>query len=165
MAIMEKQEINVNGAAITVDAAILDFNENTLPAYLQKEGGWYAYYGSVLANAEFEEQLASMKADEKYDSLFWTLKSEGSGSDKYCESRAKSSADVVLAKETVIKAKRTVTLLKTFLKAMDKNHDNAQSTGHNLRKELDKLGQAGERFGGASDEDRLGEFFHKRDML
>jgi hypothetical protein len=39
----------------------------------------------------------------------------------------------------VIEKKSAVGFLKMYLKAWDKNHDNAQNRGHTLRKELDKL--------------------------
>lgn len=164
MTIYDKQEITVMGKKYILDPEILKFSDQTLSDYIQGEAGWYAYYGFILANAEAEEQWASAKADEKYDTLFWTYKSEGLGSDKFCESKAKSMAEVVEARQAAIAAKRNVTMLKTFLKALDKNHDNAQSTGHNLRKEMDKLGRdiKGERFDMATDyESKLQEILNK----
>lgn len=167
MSSLLRQEITVMGQKVTIDPSVLNFNESSLPLYLQKEAGHYAYYGAMLANAEAEEQYAAVKAEERFDTLFWMYKQDGQGSDKFCECRARSNSEVIEAKEKQITAKRNVTLLKMFLKAFDKNHDNAQSTGHNLRKEMDKLGHANERFGtpGMGDSERIEEFFRKKDEL
>ena len=137
--INEKQEITVMGEKVVIDPDILQFNQNTLPDYLIKEAGYYAYYGAKLADAEAQEQYAAQDADNKSDTLFWLYKSEGQGSDKYCECKSKTAAEVQEAREKCIALKRNVTMLRLFLRAMDKNHDNAQSMGHNLRKELDKM--------------------------
>jgi hypothetical protein len=49
--------------------------------------------------------------------------------------------DVVAAKLKVNEAYLTVQLLKQHLRSWDKNHENAQSVGHFLRKEMEKMGK------------------------
>lgn len=156
----DKQEIHVLGESVTIDTAVFDFNDQTLPNYLQKEAGHYAYYGAMLANAEAEEQWALVQYEQLFDTTYIEAKNNGMGSDKFCESWARSRAEVVDLRQKQIAAKRNVSLLKTFLRAFDKNHDNAQSTGHNLRKEMDKLGQSGERLF-VSDEEKINEMFRE----
>jgi hypothetical protein len=103
----------------------MEFNEANLMNYLQKEGPQCDYLLSKLAEMEAEyERLYSLK--------FVEFKDEG-GTEKYVEARCKS--DPVLSSYVYATKK-----LKGHLKAWDINHDNAQAFGHNLRKELEKLG-------------------------
>ena len=75
-----------------------------------------------------------------YHAKFAKLKEEG-GSDKLVEAKVKSDPDVVEARSHCAVARHKVRILQQHLRAWDKNHDNSQSRGHMIRKELDKLHQ------------------------
>jgi hypothetical protein len=136
---MIKKELLVVGEDdVILDPENLHFTEATLSDYLKKEGGWYDNFGAYLAKAEREFQEADSYYDNIYNLKFYEYKSEG-GSDKMAEARAKIDADVQKADKQRMDAKYTVSRLKYHLRAWDKNHDNAQSMGHTLRRELTHL--------------------------
>lgn len=138
--ISQKITVMVKGQQVELDPANLNFSEATLSEYLEHEGGWYDYYASKLAEAEHTLQLLEIKEDETYGDKFTYWKEEQAcGSDKLAENKTKSDPDVVNIKQEVADAKRIVRLLQLHLRAWDKNHDNVQSKGHFLRKEMDKL--------------------------
>jgi len=130
--------IKVAGQDIVIDPKKLTFSEVTLTKYTEEEGVWYNYFGQRLADADAEWQLFSSKHDNLSAEKFVQFKSEG-GSDKYNEARVKSDCDVQAAKESEIAARHKVKVLQGHLRAWDKCHENAQSRGHMLRKEIDKL--------------------------
>lgn len=122
---MSVEVIKVGSVEIYVDRSLMEFNEANLMNYLQKEGPQCDYLLNKLAEMEAEyERLYSLK--------FVEFKDEG-GTEKYVEARCKS--DPVLSSYVY-----AIKKLKGHLKAWDINHDNAQAFGHNLRKELEKLG-------------------------
>lgn len=133
-----KEELMIDGEKVVIDPQNLVFNETNLTTYITKEGGFYDNFGGYLARAERILHIKEIKAEEVYSDVFATFKDKG-GSDKLCEARAKASDAYQKAKEEVIEVKYLVTRLKNHLRAWDKNHDNAQSLGHFLRKEMDKL--------------------------
>lgn len=130
--------IEVGDDSVHLDPANMLFNETNLTEYLQKEGGYYNNFGEYLARAEFVLQRRETDYDSLYGEKFKNYKDEG-GSDKYAEARTESDTDVTEAKERVVEARFKVRLLQNHLRAWDKNHENAQSLGHYLRKEMDKL--------------------------
>jgi hypothetical protein len=121
---MAEERIVAGGIEVFIDSKLLDFNESNLNAYLQKEGPQCAYLQAKLA--EFESMY-----DKKYNLLFIEYKDEG-GTEKYVEARCKSHPDLA---ELTLAIKK----LKGHLKAWDMNHSNAQSFGHNIRREMEKL--------------------------
>lgn len=129
---MGKEEVDLNQNN-------LNFDETTLTNYLQKEGGFYNNFGANLAKAEFILQRRQLELDALYGKKFKEYKDTEGGSDKLNEMKTDSDPDVIEAREKVIGANYRVNLLKQHLKAWDKNHENAQSMGHFLRKEMDKL--------------------------
>lgn len=131
--------IEVGNDTVHLNPDNLKFNEATLTNYLQKEGGFYNNFGAMLARAEYLLQHAELAWESLYGQKFRDYKDEG-GSDKYAEARTESDEDVVDAKKKVVEARLRVRLLTQHLRAWDKNHENAQSLGHFLRKEMDKLG-------------------------
>jgi len=131
-------KVMVNDKEVILDEKNLHFNEAILSEYLQKEGSWYNYFGAQLASAERELQDKDLKYDEIYSEKFVDYKEQG-GSDKFAESKTKCDKDVINAKKEVYDVKEKVRLLQQHLRAWDKNHENAQSFGHMLRKEMDKL--------------------------
>lgn len=135
---IEKEEILVGSDKVILDPKNLNFNETNLNEYIIKEGSYYDNFGGYLARAERNLQICELNADEIYSERFSHFKQEG-GSDKLCESRAKADSKYIDAKKEVVETKYLVNRLKNHLRAWDKNHDNAQSLGHMLRKEMDKL--------------------------
>lgn len=138
MSLSEKITVTVCGEKVALDPANLEFNEVNLSAYMQKEGGWYNYFGAALANAEAQEQQAITAYDLQYNLLFCQFKDEGA-SDKLAESKAKSNTAVTNLKKNCIVCKLRVNLIRNHVKAWDKNHENAQSMGYIISKEMDKL--------------------------
>ena len=131
-------KVRVAGRDVFIDPENLKFNEATLNQYMEKEGALYNFYGQVLADAQAQAQVAKLDHDVTFAEKFKEFKA--GASDKLAESAAKCDPDVVKAYKKVIAAQRIVELLKNHLRAWDKNHDNAQSLGHMIRKEMDKLG-------------------------
>lgn len=149
----EKQTIIVDGQRVDIDRGLLHFNELTLGEYIEKEGGYIDYFGAKLSEAERE--LANIDSETErlnveYDTLFSRkfadYKLANGGSDTLVEAKIKADLEVDEAKKKVLESKRSaieakyrVRLLTQHLRAWDKNHENAQSRGHFLRKEMDKL--------------------------
>ncbi len=131
--------LNIGGQEVILDPANLKFDDRTLTSYLMQEGGWYNYFGEQLANAEREYAEREAFHDQLYALKFYQYKCDG-GTEKMCESRTKIDPDVKKAHEEVRDAKLRVNLIKNHLKAWDKNHENAQSVGHTLRREMSRLG-------------------------
>jgi hypothetical protein len=134
-----KSIVKVAGREIFLDPDKLNFNEATLNDYMEKEGALYNYYGQVLADAQAQCQLAKLEYEVVYSEKFRDAKLNG-GTEKLSEASAKADEAVIKANKRVIFSQRTVEMLKNHLRAWDKNHDNAQSLGHMIRKEMDKLG-------------------------
>lgn len=123
---------------VVVDPAKLFFDEDSLSHYIQTEGGHYDNFGSYLSLAEKNLQNKELHYEKVFSERFVEAKENGS-SDKLAEAKAKCDPVVVLIKEQITEARYVVNRLKNHLKAWDKNHDNAQSLGHMLRKQMDKL--------------------------
>ena len=132
------EKLVVGGQTVTINPENLRFNEATLNQYIQTEAGYYDNFGAFLALAEKHLQRDEMLAEKLYSERFAEAKDNGA-SDKKAEAMAKADQDVVEMKERIIESKYKVNRLKRHLYAWDKNHDNAQSLGHMLRKEMDKL--------------------------
>jgi len=135
---IEKETLNIAGSEIVLDPDHLKFDETTLTHYIQTEGGYYDNFGAFLALAEKVQHLREIEYDQIYTERFVEAKENG-GSDKLAEAKSKSDLDVVEAKKLVVEAKYKVKRLQQHLRAWDRNHDNAQSLGHMIRKEMDKL--------------------------
>lgn len=136
MAKVEKLEFE--GYTVVLDPNNLRFDEATLGIYIQHEAGYYDNFGSFLALAERNQQNKDTLYERTYYERFTEAKESG-GSDRLAEAKAKSDPTVVALKQDAIEAKFIVNRLKQHLKAWDKNHDNAQSLGHMIRKQMDKL--------------------------
>lgn len=138
MAEHELKVINLGGKEVKLDPKNLEFNEHTLSEYMEKEAGWYDYFGAKLADAEYLMQRAELEYDVIYSERFKENKDKGC-SDKLAEANAKADPDVEEARLAAHAAKHKVKLLQGHLRAWDRAHENAQSRGHFLRKEMDKL--------------------------
>jgi hypothetical protein len=119
------EELKAGGIEVHVDHTLMLFNESNLNEYLQKEGPQCDYLLSKLAEIEADFEV-------KYSLRFVEYKDEG-GTEKYVEARCKANPELAIYTMVIKK-------LKNHLKAWDINHQNAQAFGHNLRKELEKLG-------------------------
>ena len=133
-----KEKITFAGFEVVVDTANLKFDEMTLSDYIQKESAYYDNFGGYLALAERSLHAKEVVLEKLYHERFVEAKEMG-GSDKLAEAKSKSDPDVNKLKSDIVEAKYVVARLKQHLRAWDKNHDNAQSLGHNLRKQMDKL--------------------------
>lgn len=134
----KKRVIKVVGEDVVIDPGRLKFNEATLNRFIEEEAGWYDYYGQRLAEAEGELQFREYKWEVKFAEKFAAFKEAG-GSDRLAEAQAKADVEVAASREAVIAAKQRVKILQQHLRSWDKCHENAQSRGHFLRKEIDKL--------------------------
>lgn len=138
---------------VEINPENLRFDENTLNVYIQRESGFYDNYGASLALAERHLQNKEVAHEKLYCERFVEAKELGS-SDKLAEAKAKADVDVNLLREAIVEARYVVNRLKNHLKAWDKSHDNAQSMGHMLRKQMDKLNS-----------DIMGKYFdHNREV-
>jgi hypothetical protein len=134
----EKIIVTVNNREVILDPENMKFNEFTLSEYMDKEYAWIDYYGKQLELATKELALSELAWETKYNEAYIQHKDSG-GSDAYCKAKAQCDQECVKMQEKVIERRSTVGFLRHYLKAWDKNHDNAQNRGHTLRKELDKL--------------------------
>ena len=128
----------IAGKDVVIDSKNLEFNDANLNEYIQSESGFYDYFGACLAMAEKDYQNKDLMHEKTFSERFTEAKDNG-GSDKYADAKAKQDPTVVAMKEAVVEAKYVVKRLQQHLRAWDKNHDNAQSLGHMLRKSMDKL--------------------------
>lgn len=130
----------VDGVEVELNSNNMKFNENTLTEYLEKEGTFYDFFGIKLAEAEHALQRSELEYDVAFADKFKQAKDDGS-SDKLAESYAKSDSYCVDLKKKMQDFKLVVRKLQQHLRAWDKNHDNAQSLGFILTKEMEKLGR------------------------
>ena len=133
-----KTTIKIGDQEVILDNSRLSFNEITLSTFMENLALWYDYFSQKLSEAEallaykdYEYELAFSSAYEKF-------KEEGC-TDKLAEANAKKEQVVSDFKREIISAKHKVTVLKQHLRSWDKAHENAQSRGHMIRKEMDKL--------------------------
>jgi hypothetical protein len=133
----ENETVKVGQEEIVIDPSALAFNEATLNEYMQTEGSIYNYFGQRAADAQAQVALAKLNYDVVYAEKFQKYK-QGI-SDKLAEAHAKADPDVVKAAKQIVAVNRVNDKLKNHLRAWDKNHDNAQSLGYMIRKEMDKL--------------------------
>lgn len=132
------EKLEFGGLTVEVDPENLRFDESTLNEYIQKEGSYYDYFGAFLSLAERNLQNKETMHEKVYNERFIEAKEDGAAV-ALAEAKAKVDPIVSSLKDDVIEAKYIVTRLKQHLRAWDKNHDNAQSMGHMVRKMVDKL--------------------------
>lgn len=130
--------VNVNGEEVHISKEDLKFDETTLTQYFIAEGGFYNYLGGRLRVAEAMLAREEITFEELWGEKFRGYKDEG-GSDKYAEARTNADSEITAAKLKVVDAKLVVGMIQSHMRAFDKNHENAQSLGHFLRKEMEKL--------------------------
>lgn len=131
-------KVNVNGKEIILDPKNMEFSDNTLNDYMEKEYSWVDYFGKQLEYAQKEKLDAEIDAEAIFSEKYIEAKDSG-GTEQYAKAKANADADVIAAKKKVVKLNEIVGQIKAHLKAWDRNHDNAQNRGYTLRKEMDKL--------------------------
>lgn len=134
----ETQVVRLGSKEVRLDPDNLRFNEATLSNYMETEAVWYDYFGGMLAEAEYLAQRLEHQYDVIYSERFKEHKENGC-TEKLSEANAKADDDVIKAKDEWLLAKCKVKMLQQHLRAWDRAHENAQSRGHFLRKEMDKL--------------------------
>lgn len=135
---MAVEKLEFGGFEVCIDPEKMRFDETSLTEYIQCEFPYYDNIGHYLSLAERNLQNLEVTYERLYHERFVESKEMG-GSDKLAEAKAKSDPDVIATKQDIVDAKYIVNRLKRHLSALDKNHDNAQSLGHMLRKSMDKL--------------------------
>lgn len=133
-----KTSIKIGDQEIVLDNSRLSFNEITLNSFMENLGLWYDYFSQKLAEAEALLSYREYEYELAFSSAYEKAKEEGC-TDKLAEANAKKEQKVSELKKEIISAKHKVTLLKQHLRSWDKAHENAQSRGHMIRKEMDKL--------------------------
>lgn len=134
----EDRHMKLGTREITLESALLKFDEHTINEFLRKEAGNYATYTAYHADAQYVHS----KYEDRYEALYaekFKLYREESSSDKMAEMKTKSDNDVQEALELVRLAKHNTNLLWGFVRSMDRAHDNAREFCFNMRKELNKL--------------------------
>ena len=133
-----KTSIKIGDQEIVLDNSRLSFNESSLNSFMENLGLWYDYFSQKLAEAEALLAYKEYEYELAFASCYEKSKEEGC-TDKLAEANAKKDSVVSDYKKEIITAKHKVTLLKQHLRSWDKAHENAQSRGHMIRKEMDKL--------------------------
>ena len=130
--------IKLGNNEINLDQGLLKFDEHTINKFLQNFASNYNTYCEAHSDAQFIHSRFEDTYDALYSGKFRQYREESS-SDKVAEMKTKSDTEVQEALENVRVAKRNVNLIYGYLRSMDRAHDDAITTCHNMRKELDKL--------------------------
>ena len=130
--------LEIGDRRVSLDPNNLRFDEATLTTYIQREGGYYDNFGAMLAYAERALQRDEIVYERVRNERFIEAKDAGAA---VALAEAKADVDPIVCElyDRVVESKYKVSRLKRHLYAWDKNHDNAQSLGHMIRKEMDKL--------------------------
>jgi len=132
-------KIKVGTEDVDLDPAKLEFNEANLTQYLMGEATWYNYFGQKLADLEWLLDRAEVLYDASFAEKFAYIKDNQGGSDPLVKSKCEADKELIDLQLGIADITRSVNKVKQHLKAWDKNHENAQSVGHTLRREMDKL--------------------------
>ena len=103
--------------------------------FVNKLGGTLSGYfniGTIKFYANMYD--AANKGNEKYADFKSNGCTEGQS-----KAKALSDSEVVAIRRKIAEQDEVVGLITRHLRAWDKNHENAQSRGHFIRKEMDKL--------------------------
>ena len=139
-----KTTINLNGQEVILDTDRLRFDERTINVFMDNLAVWYDYFSQRCVEAEILYDMA-------YAQAFEEAKDDGA-TEKLADARAK-----IAATPDKLKWKK----LQQHLRAWDRAHDNAQSRGHMIRKEMDKLNTE-IMFKNAHIEEQVDEFVRKK---
>ena len=92
----------------------------------------------MFCTAEYLASCTKERYEVVHAQIYAAEKKEGS-TEKQADALARVHPDVQEAKKNWIKAKTKSDQIARHVKAWDKAHDCAQSRGHMMRKEMDKL--------------------------
>jgi hypothetical protein len=128
-------KVKVGQVEVDLNPDNLRLSHERLSQYLSDEASLYAFYGQQWANAGY---IASKYEDEYEQILARKMRQfkEEKATDKHAEAMAKVDPDVTEAQQRSRQAKRIKDQIWTYLKAMDKAHENALNMGYNVRKEF-----------------------------
>jgi hypothetical protein len=135
---IEVVRVKVLGRDVILDPANMKYDESSLARYMSEEYAWVDYFGKQFEYAQKEMLYAEIEAEAVYSKKFIESKDLGY-SDNYAKAYALANQEYIEAKKKHIERKEVVGLIKSYLKAFDKNHENAQNRGHTIRKEMDKF--------------------------
>lgn len=138
---MSDEVIEIGQEKVPIDCEKMRFDEASLTKYMQEEAPWFSYLGQKIADLDWMRQRAEAEYEHAYAEKFVELKEGGGGSDKLVEMKCKSDEELYEKKKKIASAKRLVEKMRQHMRGWDKNHENASNYGHNLRKEMEKLGQ------------------------
>ena len=133
-----KITVSIGDREVILDPANMTFNEASLSKYMENEHVWYDYFGQAVAELEGRLYSLDVTYDAQYAIVFRENKENGC-SDKLADAYAKAENSIVELRNHIAEVKERISRLKHHLRAWEKAHDNAQSRGHMIRKEMDKL--------------------------
>lgn len=133
-----KTTIRIGDQEVVLDNSRLSFNEISLSTFMENLALWYDYFSQKLSEAEALLAFKEYEYELAFSSAYEKFKEEGC-TDKLAEANARKEQAVSDFKKEIISAKHKVTVLKQHLRSWDKAHENSQSRGHMIRKEMDKL--------------------------
>lgn len=151
---IENVKVIVNKKEISLDPKNMEFHDNTINEYMEREYGWVDFFGKQLEYAQKEKFLAEIDAEAIFSKKYIEAKDDG-GTEQYAKAKSNANPDVIAAKKNVVELNEVVGQIKAHLKAWDRNHDNAQNRGYTLRKEIDKLNKDIYKITEMSDLDRF----------
>lgn len=132
-------KIKVGDQEVTLDPKNLEVDESTMNDFLKTFASKYNYYNAMWAKAQYIQYIAEDRHEAIASERFQWYKENEGGSDKLVEAKVKMAEIVMKAKKTARDAKYVSQVLFTYLRSMDKAHENALNLGYNVRKEMDKL--------------------------
>ncbi len=134
-------KVKIGQEEVELSPDVLKFTEATLSEYLMKDASIYSYYASQWV----EGQYYLSYFEDKYEFLFsrkMRENKEAGATDKLAEAMAKSDPEIVDLKEKIRAAKRAKDHVWVYMKALEKNHENALNLGYNVRKEISLHGKS-----------------------
>lgn len=123
---------------VVLDPVRLSFNDSNLSKYMEEFGIFYDYFSSKTAKAEELAANVELEKENKEAEFFLKGKSEGL-TEKASQAYSVIQPEVQDLSKKLNRLNSAVKQLKEYVKALDKAYNMAQSRGHMLRKEMDKL--------------------------
>ena len=132
-------KVKVGDQEVVLDPKHLEVSEVSMNDFLKNFAALYSYYNAMWAKSQFIQHLTEDKYDQVASERFQHYKESEGGSDKLVEAKVTVSEKVIAARRAAREAKYICQLLFTYLRALDKAHENALNLGYNIRKEIDKI--------------------------
>lgn len=132
-------KVKVGDEEILLDPKNLMVDEVNMNDFLKNFASIYNYYNIRWAKAQYLQYLTEDKFEVICSEKFNFYKENEGGSDKLSEHKVKMNEHVIKARRLTRDAKYVAQLLFTYLRALDKAHENALNLGYNIRKEVDKI--------------------------